>query len=330
MIDHPTLFVMGAGASKPYGFPSAFGLLQEVFRSLQRVEDRKALSYIGFTDIDQMQSLMKDLTESGFNSVDEFLETRTEFLELGRAAIVLCIARLERDQNFFKDSDVPGGPSDDPYRHILRALWDPTSRTLSSGQAAFVTFNYDRSLEHYLASALRSRRSCTYAEALEDLAKIPIIHVYGSLGPLSPSSGGWDSFRPFGANWQEPGYNQLSAKSLRLIGEHRGEAANAPEPGSPRETASRLVASRNRIIFLGFGYDAANLARIRPATRTDEPQIFGTTAGLKLRERSDAINRLSTWGEYNPKLRGALRCSHVRLCEDGLLSEEYLRKNIRL
>lgn len=331
MVDIPTVFVLGAGASIPYGFPSAFGLLQEVVGACRRDLEAEALRDLDLYNRVRIDAFRDDLSQSGFNSVDYFLECRPDYLDLGRALIAMCIARLETDQQYFtRPGGVPGGPdSDDPYRYLLNALWDPTNKTLQAGHVSFVTFNYDRSLEHYFAKAIEVRRRCSYDEALTEVARIPIVHVYGSLGSLSRDAGPGSRYRPFGsARWRDADLNRLSISQLRLIGEDRGDQPEGPTPGP---SAASLIGESSRVIFLGFGYDEANLQRIKPANRLSPVQIYGSTFGLATKEAGTAIASLARWGEHASHQGVAQPCSRIHLCETRARKcEPYLREAIRL
>lgn len=331
MFESSTVFVLGAGASMPYGFPSAFGLLQAVVGACRREPEHEALRDLGLFDRVRIDAFRDDLSRSGFNSVDYFLECRPDYLELGRALIAMCIARLETDQHYFvRPEGEPGGPAfDDPYRHLLNSLWDPANRTILSGRVSFVTFNYDRSLEHYLAKAIEVRRRCSYEDALTEVERVPIIHVYGSLGTLKRDSGPGSRYRPFGSDrWRDVDLNMRSISQLRLIGDDRGVPANAT---AADPAAALPIRECRRIIFLGFGYDEANLQRIKPANRPAPVQIFGTTLGLAAKEAGTVHSLLAKWGEHGSKQGTAQPCSQIKLCETrDRKSEAYLREAIRL
>ena len=56
---------------------------------------------------------------------------------------------------------------------------------LSKSNLTIITFNYDRSLEHYLYNTfLNFTKSLTEKEKIEELKKLKIYHVYGKLADL--------------------------------------------------------------------------------------------------------------------------------------------------
>lgn len=329
MITAPTLFVLGAGSSMPYGFPSARGLLEQVARSLMKEGDRKIIAAMGLSQVDEIESFERDLLESGLNSVDEFLEHRPEFLDIGRAMIALSIVRAEKKCNFFRPFH-PGLPErdDNPYNHLLNALWSPAEMSVSAGQARFISFNYDRSLEQYLALAVRARRGCSYEEAIEDVERLHIVHVYGSLGSLC-ETGGEHYCRGFGATWNSPEANLYSANSLSLIGDHRDDDPGAMPTNPELSRARDLVAASRLIVFLGFGYDRRNLARIRPAAQPPGQLVFGTACKKERKERQDIEARLEAWSSAVTS-EGQLFKPQVVLCQENLHSELFMRRHLLL
>src|SRR5205823_5571052 len=51
-------------------------------------------------------------------------------------------------------------------------------------QLRIVTFNYDRSLEHFLFNAIGHTHNLDEGSTAEIIGKLPIVHVYGQLGNL--------------------------------------------------------------------------------------------------------------------------------------------------
>lgn len=97
MIRRQTVFVLGAGASYPYGFPTGEGLVNEVISlaGLDRTLD--AFLYNGCVDLD-VKRFARDLADSDSPSVDSFLEHRPDFLRIGKLAI--CLSHTKRAGRF--------------------------------------------------------------------------------------------------------------------------------------------------------------------------------------------------------------------------------------
>ena len=109
MITKPTVFVLGAGASMPYGFPSGKQLVEHISEatrqkttSLPPIPDdsrylisREAIQAILVNNFGKLESekFGNALYLSNQYSIDAFLEHRTEFAEIGKLAISLFILR---------------------------------------------------------------------------------------------------------------------------------------------------------------------------------------------------------------------------------------------
>ena len=66
--------------------------------------------------------------------------------------------------------------------NYLAGKLDSTFEEFGNNKLSIVTFNYDRSLEHYLLNSLMTLHGKTRDECAQALKKIPIVHVYGQLG----------------------------------------------------------------------------------------------------------------------------------------------------
>jgi hypothetical protein len=95
MIEHPTVVVLGAGASMPYGFPPGSTLAREVVNAFAEENPNTELKRVarlnGFDD-----SLVKDFpsefNKSPRSSLDAFVESRKQFRDIvkyGMAAKLL-------------------------------------------------------------------------------------------------------------------------------------------------------------------------------------------------------------------------------------------------
>src|SRR6267378_303056 len=83
MIEKRTVLILGAGASMPYGFPSGSGLRRHIIEYLD------------------------ELLSADTTSIDVFLERRTEFVEIGKAAIAATLIPLESTRNLFQTWTLP-------------------------------------------------------------------------------------------------------------------------------------------------------------------------------------------------------------------------------
>jgi len=247
MITHPTVLVLGAGASIPYGFPSGKTVLQDIQRKLdpKNPEWIPILLDLGITE-DQIDKFRWALYYSQQSSVDAFLEHRAEFLDLGKLVITLNILPNE-DENWLMRFE---GRDEGFYQHLFTKM-STQLKNFGDNQLSVITFNYDRSIEHYLFKALQNTYGKADVECAKQLSKIQLIHVHGSLGKLP-----WQSStgRPYNASY---GPEEISdaAKQIVIISEKQGTSEEFYR-------AFTLLQAAERIYFLGFGYNSVNLERL--------------------------------------------------------------------
>ncbi len=141
----------------------------------------RLLRVCGF-DPSKIYAFRDALQRSGRPSVDVFLEHRPEFLPLGKTAIAALLTPFESEASLFAPS----------WYSYLFAHLGPSLDDVKQSKLAVVTFNYDRSFEHYLFIALQNAFNLPTAEVLKHIDHgtgevmhqnaIPVVHVYGTLG----------------------------------------------------------------------------------------------------------------------------------------------------
>ena len=265
MITRRIVLVLGAGATKPYGYPLAGELIDDVLNVLRDGEKLELMGVCGVPR-DLAQDLRTELGHSAESSIDAFLEYRAEFREAGRYAIALAIAPYEDTQSR------PLMRGDQRwYEYLLGALRCPRDQ-FAQNQLSIVTFNYDRSLDQYLFIALSKRYRLDGTACAEMLSTLPLVHVYGQIGLLP-----WqlldasDGARAYGGQIHDPTVLKASSQGLRVIGEAEKSAL---------DQAGALLDRADSIMFLGFGYHRDNLELLNMARRTDPRKAVGTVFGL--------------------------------------------------
>jgi hypothetical protein len=285
VITTPTALVLGAGASYPYGFPTAKGLKELICEqfSSARSKASQLLSCLnpegtGFAP-DEFEKFSQAFLKSGQPSVDAFLERRPEFLGVGKLAIAFCLMPFETEEKLYRPDSNRGG---DWYEYLSVKL-NSSFEEFGENKLSITTFNYDRSLEHYLLNSLVNLHGKTRDECVKALAKIPIVHVYGQLGERPYPQQGSQIYRP--DLMEHPRYVETAAAGIKLYHEE-AEAASA--------SARELLKNAKRICFLGFSYNPFNVARLSIGGSLDlSTTIIGTTRGLFGMEIQDAKGRLA-------------------------------------
>lgn len=121
-------------------------------------------------------------------------------------------------------------------------------------RVAFVTLNYDRSLERYLFLRLKAQHQYDNdEECFRELYQLRFVHMYGSLGD--------ERFvdDPFNRNKPSIAEVQRAADRLRIIHEETTEAQYLSE-------AVKLLKEAQVICFLGYGFHGLNNDRLTLAT----------------------------------------------------------------
>lgn len=236
-----TVLILGAGASHGYGFPVGSQLRQKI---LELRNDGEASNIMMFGQ-GAIRNFVDAFRAAQTYSIDSFLGRRPEFIEIGKAAIAYILLACEQEADLNSDAN-----NDHWYQYLVNKLAVDAWENFDPSWLSIVTFNYDRSLQHYLTSALQHTYNKKQDEVLKRLTNVQVVSVYGSLS--DPFSG-----IPFG-NLKDrymEAYVKDAAKGLVIIPEGRDDSPTVL-------AAQKLIESSDRICFLGFGFDATNIRRL--------------------------------------------------------------------
>jgi hypothetical protein len=289
MIRHNTVLVLGAGASCPYNFPSGRTLIDEITHSVGEQSSTLHGQLVNHFEPRSIKEFSNALRESPLSSIDIFLETRPEFSQIGRTSIAISllpcesVVRLMDYPRSVRLKLIKGyeGEENSWYHYLFTHLHDPGT-SFGENQLRVITFNYDRSFEHFL---FLSVKSCYPGKNDSEIASmvqtIPIIHLYGSLGRLpwqKHEVGLSQNVTPFGA--ESLTYENLpkAADSIHIISDSNGVT---PE----FDKAKEILKNAEYIYFLGFGFYKKNIERLGNEWSGDNPKgphkkIMGTAFRL--------------------------------------------------
>jgi hypothetical protein len=241
MITKPTVLILGAGASMPFGFPSSSDLKTEIVSLQEKESELMRLLLASDFKHDEIVDFAKTLGASLFLSVDRFLEfTLGSYRRIGCAAIAAEILLKSRDLAMRRDFDWMG--------ILFSALAPQFEEELYDDRLTVVTYNYDCSFEHLLWKGLQS--SIQIKRAQETFDKIKVIHLHGKLAP---------STEPRQLLLVCPQVVKDSFEDLEngIVASHERN----PDTAQFRQ-AREILHKANRVCFLGFGYDCTNLERL--------------------------------------------------------------------
>jgi len=244
MIMTPTVLVVGAGGSQPYGYPLGRELVDKIVKDAGNPNSElcKVLGQLSIPEI-YPKALSKELRISGRQSIDAFLESRTDLLTVGRIAIATELLGYENPEKIYQTNDW--------YQYLFNRMCDPHHfGSFGRSMVSIVTFNYDRSLEFCLFSALRKSYQKLREECVTAFNFIQIIHVHGQIGRSPTDEDNWQ----YGAA-KTAEVIRHSSEQIKIIHE--------ADDDTPEFISARgLLDAAKVICFLGFGYHSTNLRRL--------------------------------------------------------------------
>lgn len=268
MITKRTVLVLGAGASMPYDFPSGSELVKRILASPIPIHD--ALRIDSHTVGDNREKFYTQLARSMSSSIDTFLGGHDgEFDRIGKMAIAKALMPLEHEGRLLNREN-----KDDWYSHLVNKLGSDR-KTLHENQLGVVTFNYDRSLEHFLNITLTNRFD--QETAVRFLKTIPIVHVHGQLGPYDP-------LKPNYSTDPKPDDIRRAAADIRIMPEQISDSELF-------ESARAQLARAERIYFIGFGFHETNVRRLKLTAVNVDSDVWGSALGMTGEEMGEAQRR---------------------------------------
>lgn len=299
MITIRTTFILGAGASAPYGFPIGKTLTERVCKpEFYPTPDGDFAS-----SDNEARAVVREfgalLAASGQLSIDAFLERRQDQLKLGKRILAHALIEHEIESRLLNFAD------EGWYRYLLNQMFVDcaTPVDFAKNRVSFITFNYDRSLEHCMTMAVAANYGLSRIEAWATVSTIPIIHVYGLLGAYCPEG--------------RSGRQYINEPTVEAVGRAVAELNILHEGKTDSETlrAARTILGRaERIIALGFGFHPTNVSRLHLET-AEYATVRGTALGLKNAETKAIKQRIGRRIDlFDLSCLGLLR-EHVQLAK---------------
>jgi hypothetical protein len=266
-------FILGAGASKEFGYPLGSELKKDILDKL----NPKSTMFAGLlgagNSADDVVEFKKSLFRADYGTIDQFVAAQhrhPEIQRIARQAIALSISSFENDDRLF------GLPGAHWYKRLIDFLRNRPD-LLKRDNLSFFTFNYDRSLEHYLHETV-SRGGGGFSENfLREFFHGNFVHVHGTVGYLPWQTAPQGSvIRDYGATMDPNTVRNISHNLLTpdqevtLSGELLGRIFEA-----------------DVVVIMGFGFHQQNMDKIQFAKLATQEgkKVFVTVQALDTQKR---------------------------------------------
>lgn len=298
MFKKKTVFIVGAGASKEFGLPTGDELKKQISN---KIDIRYSNGYSLSNGDPQIAEAVKEkVRQDGGRdpnpyyaagrqiaaalpqaiSIDNFLHTHQSddrIRLMGKMGILQSILEAERSSPIFcrtnRNERIQFGSLTDTWHTTFcKMATEGVDLDAVDGifeNVGFITFNYDRCIEHYLSQALVNYFGIQDSRSQEIVSATDIIHPYGQVGhlPWQNKSSSVD----FGAELRQSSIVELSDQIRTFTERVEDEAVMS--------RMHRLLANAEVVVFLGFSYGDMNMELLR--TRKDTPtRVFGTSLGM--------------------------------------------------
>lgn len=299
MFRSKTVFVVGAGGSVEAGLPTGAGL-KDIIAGKLAIRFRHGQDQIsGSHDI--MNSLRRRVRGPNGRgdaepyrqaamtiaqampqalSIDNYIDAhRDDKIELcGKLGIVQSILEAEaKSMLFFNDirentikfSNL-GGTWYTSFMQLLTESLSKADLAKVFENISFVTFNYDRCIEHFLFHSLRNYYVISESNAKDLMRSLIIKHPYGTVGSLPWQTD--DVGVPFGG--ADHGVDLLALASQIKTFTERTDDEEA------LKSLHALFEDADCIVFLGFAFHPQNMQLMTSGKPSKAKRVFATGKGI--------------------------------------------------
>lgn len=271
------LFILGAGASKPYGYPTGDELKWKIINELSNCN---GLTFEALKE-DFLDGRIKEFASSfrasKLNSIDAFLRMNHDFESIGKLAIAVNILQAQTSSNL-------DPANQDWFGYLYNRLIGTEEERLNNPDISFITFNYDHSLEHQLYNSFKHSFKLSEERVRDVLKKIKVHHVYGDIGELASPLNQHQSLVEYFHYHNYHRYNAIKHASDHI------KVMYSQREAVPKEV-SDLQSSEN-IYILGFGFEKLNIDRLGFKWNYLRNKVRATGYGLTGSEKTAAISAM--------------------------------------
>lgn len=276
------LIILGAGANVDFGFPTGLELSKLIHSGWRRSNEK----YTGFLLVslkkhnkqfngfdDAQKTAAKRINQlshrfylSGAESIDDFLSRSLEDFEVSFGKLTILNLLLEKERESINAEAENKKTIFQWENNWLRILFGKEFRfekteelenKLTQDPVKFITFNYDRSLEHFIFNAIKNYYGIDPKTAAQICKKIYFYHVYGKLAPLEWELDGSSRWLEYGSDLKDAPYNIGDTlfrytSNIKVMNEDRNNFE------SIKNTCKDLIAEADKVYILGFGFLQSN------------------------------------------------------------------------
>lgn len=321
MFRQKVVFVVGAGASCEIGLPSGKQLKDYIQSALNlRFDFGQQVSgdaRVGNAIIRHASEHNRRRIDNYLNacqliidalppsiSIDNLLDAHSgdELIELcGKIGIVHSIWKSEAESKLQKSISNKrlnlGAVADTWLTTFFQMLSEGVRRSNIDSlfdNVYVISFNYDRCIEVFLIYAIQSYYNVSHEEAISCVARLKIIHPYGSVGSILTGEAG---FVPFGGDK----YSLLeTSRRIKTFSE-------GMKSKSYGDVLKEAIQSSEKVVFLGFAFHPINMDILSVEGAPNMKQVFGTT--FEMGEPAVNVIRSDIMRIFNKKIRSDKKSS---------------------
>jgi hypothetical protein len=317
-----TVFVVGAGASHEFGLPIGDTLKEKIAEVLvPRPLGNSLFHAVAATAESARRTTFAELSAAAAKvarampqvvSIDNFLYQRGDDKNIvlaGKIGIAISILAAERRSNITTNQSQgrelfdPSASKNSWINRLVQELGVGCTRSeLESrlSQIAFVVFNYDRCIEHFLYWSLINVYDVTPSDAARLVNNVVVLHAYGQVGKFGWAQAVKGNPVAFG---EDPHPQQVLdvADQIRTFTE-----STRPEDTRTHEIR-HAIGTAAKIVYLGFSFNEQNVELLYGPPDNEEydrseQQVYATTLGMSRDATSRTRTALCNRGHYEPHL----------------------------
>jgi hypothetical protein len=282
MLEHNTVFVLGAAFSAEMDLPLGDGLKKDIIRILPNGQDgggdrllRELIESQGNPLWQDASALLKAALPyaASIDNLVEHHQNDAAVVTVAKWAIARAISLREticplgpeyspRKTGHLESTNLPFTGYHALFRLIVAGV-PKNQLQVAFSRLKVITFNYDRTLEVFLARAVAAHSGLAIAEAESVVNQATVFHAYGSLDTTAQIPANRRGFAPLDHRDQI----KVLSEGLRTF----SEKIRSGEDQGLREE----MREADRVVFLGCAFHPQNLRLIR-SRGFKAGEVYGT------------------------------------------------------